>query len=269
MLRSLRRTREAAAGYRRATAWYVKAGDGREQGRCAIGHLDALMYLGRYSEARRVAARGRKLLEKSGDRAALARLLNNEGNLWHRLDLPERALEAYRAAAKSLERAGDPARALMIGTNVGNCLSLLGRCEQARKHYTGARDAQVAAGNANEALSAEYNLAYLDYVELKHELALAGLAHVRDEAEQRGYPSLAALARLDRAEILLRLGAHEDALNEAREAVGTCGRLGLRYETAKAELFGALASWRLGQPEAARLAIERALATFDRSEELV
>lgn len=169
VLRSLRRTGEAAAAYRRAASWYAKAGDAREQGRCAIGLVDALMYLGRYPEARRAAALGRKLLEKSGDRAALARLLNNEGNLWHRLDLPERALESYRAAVKSLEKAGDKTSALMIGTNVGNCLSLLGRCDEARKHYTQARAAQITADNANEQLSAEYNLAYLDYLELRHE----------------------------------------------------------------------------------------------------
>src|SRR4029077_12250513 len=117
----------------------------------------------------------------------------------------ERALESYRAAVHALEKAGDPASALMIGTNVGNCLSLLGRTDDARAHYTHARDAQLGAGNANEALSAEYNLAYLDFLELRHELALAGLAHVRDEAETRGYPSLAALARLARAAIPLRL----------------------------------------------------------------
>src|SRR5438874_1071898 len=84
----------------RAAEWYAKAGDVREQGRCAIGLVDALMYLGRYGDARRAAAVGRRLLEKAGDRAALARLLNNEGNLWHRLDLPERALASYRAAVK-------------------------------------------------------------------------------------------------------------------------------------------------------------------------
>ena len=263
VLRSLRRARAASQAYRRAAEWYAKAGDVREQGRCAIGLVDALMYLGRYGDARRAAAVGRRLLEKAGDRAALARLLNNEGNLWHRLDLPERALASYRGAVRELERAGDHASALMIGTNVGNCLSLLGRCEEARRHYADARDAQHAAGNANEALSAEYNLAYLDFLEFRHEPALVGLAHVRDEAEARGYPSLAALSRLDRAEILLRLGAHEDALKESREAVTACSGLGLRYETAKAELFGALAAYRLGQPEAARQAIERALATFD------
>lgn len=263
VLRSLRRAREAAVAYRRAAEWFAKAGDRREQGRCAIGQVDALMYLGRYPEARRVAAVGRKLLEHAGDRAALARLLNNEGNLWHRLDLPERALDCYRAAVKELDRAGDPASALMIGTNVGNCLSLLGRCDEARRHYTQAREAQRTAGNANEQLSAEYNLAYLDFLELRHEQALSGLAAVRDEAESRGYPSLAALSRLDRAEILLRMGAHEEARQESRDAVEACGRLGLRYECAKAELFGALAAFRMGQIEAARKAIERALETFD------
>src|SRR5262249_60004228 len=145
----------AAPAYRRASAWYAEAGDVREQGRCAIGLVDALMYLGRYRDAHRAATTGRKLLEKAGDRAALARLLNKEGNLWHRLDLPERALECYRAAVRALERAGDPARARMIGTNIGNCLSLLGRCDDARRHYLSARDAHAAAGATNEALSAE------------------------------------------------------------------------------------------------------------------
>jgi len=263
VLRSLSRPRDAASAYRRAAAWYAKAGNAREQGRCAIGLVDALMYLGRYSEARRAATTGRRLLTRAGDRAALARLLNNEGNLWHRLDLPERALECYRSAVRALERVGDAGSALMIGANVGNCLSLLGRCEEARRHYAAARDALVAAGNSNEALSAEYNLAYLDFLELRHELALAGLARVRDEAERREFPSLAALARLDRAEILLRMGALDEALKESREAVRHCGELGLHYETAKAELFGALAAFRLGQPEAAKAAIERALVTFD------
>jgi tetratricopeptide (TPR) repeat protein len=103
VLRSLRRARASAYAYRRAAAWYAEAGDVREQGRCAIGLVDALMYLGRYADARKAATAGRKLLERAGDKAALARLLNNEGNLWHRLDLPERALECYRAAVRSLE----------------------------------------------------------------------------------------------------------------------------------------------------------------------
>src|SRR5262245_62920008 len=55
VLRSLRRTREAAHAYRRAADWFAEAGDVREQGRCAIGLVDALMYLGRYTAAHRAA----------------------------------------------------------------------------------------------------------------------------------------------------------------------------------------------------------------------
>lgn len=264
VLRSLRRTRESAAAYVRAESAFATAGDPREQGRCMIGLVDALMYLGRYAQARTAAARGRRLLEHAGDRAALARLLNNEGNLWHRLDLPERALACYRDAVRELQRAGDARSALMIGTNVGNCLSLLGRCDEARRHYTLARRALETAGAHNEALSAGYNLAYLDFLEHHDEAALEGLERVRVEAESRGYPSLAALARLDRAEIFLRMGAHDEARGESLAAVIACTALDLRYETGKAEVFAALALHRLGQGAGARAGIERALKLFDR-----
>ncbi len=263
VLRALSRPRDAVACYRRAARWYDRAGDAREAGRCAIGLVDALMYLGRYDEARRAAAGGRRQLERAKDRAALARLLNNEGNLWHRLDLPVRALACYREAVRALERAGDPRSARMIGVNVGNCLSLLGRCSEARAHYRAARRAHQASGAEAEALNATYNLAYLDFLEHRDEAALVGLAAVREEALERGLPQLAALAHLDRAEIFLRMGAHPEALEEGRAAIDACGALGLAYETGKAELFAALAHFRLGAPEAARRGIERALARFD------
>lgn len=263
VLRSLRRTGDAARAYRHAARAFADAGDIREEGRCAIGLVDALMYLGRHTDARRAAARGRRLLERAGDPAALARLLNNEGNLWHRLDLPERALECYRSAVRSLQRAGDARSARMVGVNVGNCLSLLGRLEEARRHYRGARRAQIEAGAPNEALSADYNLAYLDFLEHRPEVALEGLARVSAEAGSRDYPSLGALARLDRAEILLRLGAHTEALAEAEAARESCATLGLGYEAAKAELFEALACFRLGRGQRARRGIEQSLARFD------
>lgn len=263
VLRSLRRMGEAARAYRRAAAAYAAAGDPGEQGRCAIGLVDALMYVGRHDEARRAAAEGRRLLIRAGDRAALARLLNNEGNLWHRLDLPERALACYRDAARTLQRIGDRDSARMIGVNIGNCLSLLGRLDEARRHYRAAERAQRAAGALNEALSAEYNLAYLDFLEHRYESSLEGLARVRSEALSRGYPSLGALVRLDRAEILLRMGAHEEALAEADSAAAVCGDLSLDYESAKSELFAALARHRLGRAQAAKTGIQRALTRFD------
>jgi len=262
VLRGLQRPRGAAVAYRRAERWYARAGDVREQGRCAIGLVDALMYLGAYHEAARVARRGERLLRRAGDRAALARLLNNQGNLFHRLDLPGRALERYRAARRALARAGDARGAAMVDGNVANCLSLLGRLGEARRLYRGARRVHAAKGFALDALVGDYNLAYLDFLEHRHEPAMEGLARVRDEARGRGFPSVAALAALDRAEILLRMGAHDEALAEARRAREDCGAIDMAYERAKAETFAALAEFRLGHARAARERLERTLAAF-------
>src|SRR5262245_7123493 len=107
LLRSLRRLEPAVRAYRRAERWYRQAGALREIGRCSIGLVDALMYMGRYREAERVAAQGRRALVGAGDPASAARLLNNEGNLYHRTDRPALALERYRRARRALGRVGD------------------------------------------------------------------------------------------------------------------------------------------------------------------
>src|SRR6185436_4276922 len=127
LLRALSQLPAAAQAYRRAEDWFDRAGDGRERGRCAIGLVDTLMYLGRYQEAEDVAARGRRALERAADRVSQARLLNNEGNLYHRLDRPDRALARYREARRFLARAGDRRGSGMVDGNIANCLSQLGR----------------------------------------------------------------------------------------------------------------------------------------------
>jgi tetratricopeptide (TPR) repeat protein len=262
VLRARRRARAASAAYARADRWFARARDARERGRTAIGHVDALLYLGRYAEARRVAARGRALLERAGDRAALARLLNNEANVLHRLDRPDLALPLYRRAHRTLAALGDARMAAMVEGNVANCLALAGRTVAARAAYLSAERALGGAGAAVDALGARYNLAYLDFLEHRHERALTGLAAVRDEAARRGAPALEALASLDAAEILLRLNAPHDALEEAGRAHAPFAALGMAYERAKAGTFEALAAFRLGRAAAARERLDRSLAAF-------
>src|SRR5262245_8976427 len=262
VLRGLSRFPAAAQAYRRAETWYGRAGDSRERGRCAIGWVDTLMYLGRYREAEVVAARGRRALERAGDRAAQARLLNNEGNLYHRLDRPDRALERYQRARRFLARSGDRRGAGMVEGNIANCFSLLGRTAESRRPYRGARRASLAQGIAVDALNADYNLAYLDFLEHRHERALDGLEEAREAARGSGVTSIVALTSLDGAEIVLRLGDHDGALLEARTAITSFRELGMTYERAKAEVFAAVAEFRLGRLAAARSGLERAHAEF-------
>jgi len=262
VLRSVRRNGPALDAYRRADAWFQRGRNPFERGRTTIGWTDSLMYLGRYAEARRVAARGRRWLERSDDRAALARLLNNEANLHHRLDRPDLALPLYRRARQALARAGEPRMAVLVDGNVANCLSLVGRCGEARRLYRRAEHSHARAGAHVDALRARYLLAYLDYLELRHERALEGLEAVRREAEGRGVPSLVALAALDRAEIFLRLNDASAAHREAETAAGQCRALGLEYERAKADLFAALAEHRMGRPASAERRLQQTLAAF-------
>ncbi|HTO92200.1 MAG TPA: CHAT domain-containing protein [Candidatus Sulfotelmatobacter sp.] len=262
VLRGLRRAREAASAYARAERCYARAGNRRERGRCAIGWVDALLYLGRYREALRVARIGRRHLSAARDRVSLGRLLNNEANVLHRLDLPERALARYREARTALHRLGDRYEWSQMGVNEGNCLSLLGDCAAARRHYETARNAAEQNDRPLDQLRAEYNLAYLEFLEHRHEAALDSLARIGERSRSRGYPSIAALAKLDRAEILLRMGAHGEALEEARAAVLACEAIGLRYERAKAATFAALAGFRLGHRHAAAEWLDDSLRSF-------
>jgi tetratricopeptide (TPR) repeat protein len=263
VLRAIRRVREALVAYRRAERCFARAGDLREQGRCAMGLIEAYMYLGRYDDAEKAATLGRRRLQRAGDRLALARLLNNVGNLYHRRDRPDLALGCYRRAHGVMSRAGEARAAAVIENNVGNCLALLGRLGAARATYRRARVTHQRMGFPLDVLQADYGLAYLGFLELDHERALDALARVRLDARDHGVPALMALSVLDRAEILLRLGAHDDALEEAGTAIRECGGLKLGYETAKAETFAALAEYRSGRTHAARARLERTLAAFD------
>lgn len=262
LLRSMRRVAEAARAYQRAERWFERAVEPREQGRCTIGLVDALMYAGEYGGALAAARRGRRHLARAGDRAALARLLNNEANLFHRLDRPDLALARYAHARDALRRTRDGAGAARVDINIANCLSLLARTREARSLYRSSRSTLLRAGLAVPALHAAYNLAYLDFLEHHHERALESLSAVRGEAARIGVPALSAVARLDIAEILLHLGAHDEALGEALGAAEECGRLGLAYERGKAETFAALAEFRLGRIGAARRRLEAILPTF-------
>ena len=262
VLRTLRRLVPAAEAYRRAERWYQRAGDMREVGRCAIGLVDTLAHLGRYRDAERVAAGGHRALSLAGDWAARARLLNNEGNLYHRIDRPDQALDRYRRARRALGRAHDARGQAIVDINIANCFSLLGRLPEARRLYQTSRRINAQQGFAVDALNAQYNLAYLEFLEHHHERALEDLEHVRVAAGERGIPALVALPALDRAEILLRLGAHEEALIEASTAAAAFQKLSMPYERAKAETFAALSEFRLGRRGAARARLERTLCVF-------
>ena len=124
-----------------------------------------------------------------------------------------------------------------------------------------------AAGASEEVLIAtvDYSLGYLRLQRSDYGGAYAALEQARTAFEKLGQsPRLLALCHLDLAELLLEINAFGRARQQARKARALFEQLGLRYETAKATLFGGVAELGEGEEESARELLAEAAAAFRR-----
>ena len=261
-LRALGRHREAARDYEAASRGFVLARLPVESARCAIGWVDALMYLGRGAQARRIAARALKRLERAGERAAAARLLNNIANLEYRLDRPLRALALYARARHGL--AGDSAAIARVDANRANCMALRGRPGDAAKLFVQARREFTRAGRIPDAAGCDYALAYLLFLQHRYAEALFALAALEPVFDRLGVGDYRLLLDADAAEIYLRLGQPPEAATAAARAAKRAEALGLRYEGAKSNYFEGVAHAARGDFAAARVRLVRAARDFAR-----
>lgn len=261
-LRALGRHREAARDYETASRGFDLARLPVESARCAIGWVDALMYLGRGVQARRIATRALKRLERAGERAAAARLLNNIANLEYRLDRPVRALALYARARRGL--AGDSAAIARVDANRANCMALRGRPGDAGKLLVQARREFTRAGRIPDAAGCDYALAYLLFLQHRYAEALFALAALEPVFDRLGVGDYRLLLDVDAAEIYLRLGQPPEAATAAARAAKRAEALGLRYEGAKSNYFEGVAHAARGDFATARVRLARAARDFAR-----
>lgn len=238
-LRALGRHAEAVRDYRLASRTFDSARLPVESARCAIGWVDALMYLGRHAEARRIAARALPRFTRAGEQAAAARLLNNIANLEYRLDRPDRALALYARARRGL--VGDPAAVGRVDANRANCMGLRGRPDDAARLLLGARRSFARSGRALDAAACDYALAYLLFLQHRYAEALFALAALEPVFERLGAQDYRVLLDTDAAEIYLRLGRAAEAATAAAQSAERASALGLRYERAKGRYFEGVA----------------------------
>jgi tetratricopeptide (TPR) repeat protein len=261
-LRALGRHREAARDYEAASRRFVLAQLPVESARCAIGWIDALMYLGRDAQARRIAANALKRFERAGERAAAARLLNNVANLEYRLDRPVRALALYVRARRGL--AGDSAAVARVDANRANCMALRGRPGDAARLLVQARREFTRAGRIPDAAGCDYALAYLLFLQHRYAEALFALAALEPVFDRLGAEDYRLLLDTDSAEIYLRLGQPSEAATAAARAANRAEALGLRYEGAKSCYFEGVAHAARGDFATARRRLVRAARAFAR-----
>ena len=132
-LKALERHDEAIRAYSRSRSLLRAAGELVEAARTEIGWTDALMYLDRYREARRVGRRALRTFLDQGDARRAGRVLMNLGNLEYRRDRPLEAVALYRQAIEHLpDDSMDPA---IADYNLGNILVQTAELESAERRY--------------------------------------------------------------------------------------------------------------------------------------
>lgn len=113
-----------------------------------------------------------KLAEENGDLKRLARLNNNIGVIYIKLNQPDKALELYSDALKLFESINDSINVAGTTTNIGSIYLQLGDYDIARKYYLKGyeifKQIQLKAGEAH----ALFKLGALDEIQKEHQQAL-------------------------------------------------------------------------------------------------
>lgn len=225
--------------------------------------IDVYMYLNDFSNSRKCARRALKIFEELRSDSDIAMTQVNYGNLLHRQDRHREAETLYRDAAQFFDKAGNELAVARCLYNRANTLVQLFDFDRAEKQYT--RSEEIYARNSFDldATDARYGLAWMHMLQGRFHVALHELAECEEKYHKASHRRGVALCVLDRAEVLLSLNLYEDALISAKSARESFAELGLRYESAKADLFTARASFALNNHEESARSLKRARAGFE------
>jgi tetratricopeptide (TPR) repeat protein len=265
--RALARVTHMSGAHTPALAAYREArqlADGQPLVRARIDRalVDVYMYLGKFEQSRKSAQSAIRVFTRLKADSDLAQTKVNYANLLHRQDRHRDAEKLYREAADYFETAGNTLAAARCHYNRANTLVQLFSLETAETLYRKAAEIYEGAGLVLEANDARYGLAWLKMLQGDFHIALLDLNTCQRVYREGGDPRGEALCVLDRAEVCLGLGLHNDALEASRGAEKLFAGLGLRYETAKSALFRSQAATALGKRTEALAAIERATVGF-------
>jgi tetratricopeptide (TPR) repeat protein len=199
------------------------------------------------------------VLERRADRAPLRRCVNMLGIATTELGELDRADAAYHRALSLAEADGDDLLLARATNNLGVLANVRGDREQALGNYQLAVPAYQRLGNAVGIAECYHNMAItfrdVSDLELADEYAQRAIEFARSAANER----LAALARLGRAEIILRRGDSALAGESARRVAEDFIRLSDPIREADARRLCGLSRVAEGDPGAAIPEIERAV----------
>ncbi|UCC43527.1 MAG: CHAT domain-containing protein [Candidatus Zixiibacteriota bacterium] len=224
--------------------------------------IDTYMYLGDFKEARRRARISLATFRRLGEDGEAAKTHANYGNLLHRQDRHREALKQYSLAGDYFRYRRDRLSLALCQYNQANTLVQLFDFSRANSLYKQAEKAFAEHGYDLYSNECRYGLAWLHMLEGDYHQALSMLADCEAHYRKAGQPKGEMLCQLDRAEAYLGLNLFTDARRAAHSAGKKSRRLGLDYESAKAELFVARAARAVGHQAEASRALGRARTGF-------
>jgi CHAT domain-containing protein len=252
----------ARTHYEAAIAIYAALNQEVDCARTMTAALQSLIYLGEYDLAFAWSSQAREIFEKHDDRLRLARLDTNVGNIFHRQDRFQEALDLYRRAYAEFEKQGQVLDTAIVLRNMGVCFISLNQFSEALEIYERARTFCARQQAPLLLAEVEYNVAYLYYLRGEYARAISCYEITRELCIQAGDPYHRALCDLDQSEMLLELNMSTEGARLAESARAGFRRLDMGYEIAKATAFAGLAANQLGQRKAASKLFETARTLF-------
>ncbi len=260
---------EAFDLYEKALSYFQNLQDEKEVAITRSSALQNLVFLGKYQEAFEWADSARRVFERKGDRLRLARLELNIGNILFRQDRWEEASECYKSAYEEFLHVGRSRDVATALRNMAVCHSSMNNFKQALAFYERARAYCVDYSLMVFVVEIDYNIAYLYYLRGEYNRAIELYKNARAMCESVGEQYHMALCDLDQAEIFLELNLIEEAAQLAKDAYARFDELQVRYESAKALVFLAIAVSRQGKGFLAIDLLGKARETFVKEENRV
>jgi CHAT domain-containing protein/Tfp pilus assembly protein PilF len=254
---------QALEDHRAALSIFEDLHDSAELALTQSAAVQPLLLLGEYEAAMAAAERADALFEKLGDERRRARLSINIGNILHRQDRFNEAVERYQVAVERLAEMQDTEGVAGALSNMAVCLISMNDFERALASYRRAREIAARSNMPLLAVQADYNIAFLYYLRGEYSRAIDGLRDVRIRFERNGDAYHLALCDLDLAEIYIELNLSDEAEELASRAASRFEELGMGYEAAKAQTYVAIATVQQGRAFLGLELFERARRRFE------
>jgi CHAT domain-containing protein len=261
--------RSAVEHHEQAIDLYESLDNGKEAARTLSSSIQPLILLGEYDRAFRASELALEIFTRLGETRRIASLENNVGNIFHRQDRFEEAIEHYERAYKTLSEFEDWERAAITLHNMAMCLISLNDFPRSLDCYQQSRELCERYGMPLLRDQADYNIAYLYYFRGEYSRAIEMLLATRRACEVTGDAYHLALCHLDLSDIYLELNLSEDAGEMAHEGYLRFEKLGMGYEAAKTLANEAIAYGQQGKTLQALERFAKAREMFAREKNLV